>query len=148
LVLAATAALAAGCVPGRSSGGDGGGGDVQPGAAVATDGQGAERCAPATQPLADAIAASLSGGASIDNVWTVRSRQFGEVYFTSARVVAGDGEEAQIATWASLAPDGDRLVFSVNDLAREVSGLDDGGDQGFSGADEGVRESQRCARLN
>lgn len=84
----------------------------------------------------------------IDNVWTVRSREFDEVYFTSARVVAGDGEEAQIATWASLAPDGDQLVFSVNDLAREVSGLDDGGEQGFSGADEGVRESQRCARLS
>ncbi len=147
LALVVAAVLAAGCVPGRSSD-DAGGGDGGAGGAVATDGEGVERCAPAAGPLVDAIAASLQEGAAIDDAWTVRSRGFDEVYFTSARVLAADGGEEQIATWASLAPDGDRLVFSVNDQAREISGLDDGGDQGFSGGDEGVAESQRCARLN
>ena len=148
LALAVVAALVSGCVPGRGTGGDSGTPSGDASTAAATDGEGVDRCVEATQPLTDAIAGSLDAGVEIDNVWTVRSREFDEVYFTSARVVAGDGEEAQIATWSSLAPDGDQLVFSVNDLAREVSGLDDGGEQGFSGADEGVRESQRCARLS
>ena len=140
ICVAAAAAAVAGCVPGRG----GGPADGSPSAGiedVATDAQGVERCAPAADGVVQAINEALTGRNNISNAWTVRSRQYDMVYFTSARV--GDGE--QTATWATLAPEGGQFLFAVTELAQGVG--DFPVDPSFTGGDDGVRESQRCARV-
>lgn len=141
---ALAAAVLAGCVPGRDSGPT-----ADPAAPspddVATDAQGVDRCVPANEKLVAAISDELAGQNSISNAWTVRSRQFDSVYFTSAVAGGQVGQGEETATWASLSPEGGQFLFAVTDLAKGLG--DFAVDDTFSGSDDGVRESQRCARV-
>ena len=112
---------------------------------VATDAQGVDRCVPASEELVEGITEGLSGQNAISNAWTVQSRQYDSVFFTSARVDGQVGQGEETATWASLAPEGGQFLFAVTDLAQGL--VDFAVDDTFSGRDDGVRESQRCARV-
>ena len=92
LLIAAALAVAVlgGCVPGRDSG-DGSAGPAPSADDVPTEAEGLDRCAPAAKGLVDAIDKQLAGKNEISNAWTVRSRQYDSVYFTSA-VVGGKGK--------------------------------------------------------
>ncbi len=138
-VAAIAAAALAGCVPGR--------GESPADAPVApaeSDAEGVERCSPAVEALVGSIAGGLDSGVAISNAWTVRSREFDSVYFTSARVDR-EGGAGETATWATLAPEGGQFLFAVTELARESG--DFPADESFDGGSDGVRESQRCARV-
>lgn len=143
IVGALAVAVLGGCVPGRDSGQTAERATPSPDE-VATDAQGVDRCVPASDELVAAISDELAGQNSISNAWTVRSRQFDSVYFTSAVVGGQVGQGEETATWASLAPEGGQFLFAVTDLAKGLG--DFAVDDTFSGADDGVRESQRCAR--
>jgi hypothetical protein len=87
----------------------------------------------------------LNHGVRIRAVHAGRSRDFKSVYFVSADLQGpGLNGKNEIATWATNKLRIGGLIYSANAVARAFS--DWGKGPGFSPGDDGLSESQSCAR--
>jgi hypothetical protein len=106
------------------------------------------RCEAATSALMTPLSNSLTNERDrLTNGWVVKSADHEDIYFVSAELDGpGYQREGDIATFATNSPGGARAIFSVNDLAKDVSNVRDGtAIAGLSMEDDGADESFECA---
>lgn len=102
-------------------------------------------CRTVPSAVITAIQVGMNHGARLRAVRAVRSADFRSVYLVSADLQGpGLGGNSQIATFALNRLRIGTLIFSANSVAKRFS--DWGGGPGFSSADDGFRQSQRCVR--
>ncbi len=108
------------------------------------------RCVPVAPAVVRAISQGLtiSGGGGIRGAKAVKSRDFSNVYFVSARLIGPGLDGSDTATWATNRIKSIGLIFSVDGFAKEFSDWGDGGqtDAHLSMNNDGAAESRRCAR--
>lgn len=102
--------------------------------------------------LVDGIQEGLTvhGGGWLTDAQAVRSGDFSQVYFVSARI-NGPGLDGPVGTWATndlQAGSVGGVIFAVDALANEFSDWGDGrqGTAELSMSDHGARQSQTCVR--
>lgn len=114
-------------------------------AAPTTGGGGAaSRCVSVPAALVTAISSGLSvaGGGSLEDAAAVKSADYENAYFVSARITGEGIPSDTVGTWSTNGLDGSGSVFSAESFAGEFSDWGDG--PGFSSSDDGFAESRDC----
>ncbi len=106
-------------------------------------------CLTPTMQLVENIASGMhyDGGRNLGVAGAVKSGSHANAFFVAARIDE-PGLDGDIAVWATTSLEGDGLIFSVNDLAKEFSAFPDGGrtEVTFSMSDLGASQSRECVR--
>lgn len=107
------------------------------------------RCEPVDDALVSAIGEGLTvDGGSLRNARAAKSGDHQEVWFVAADIQAGGLEgPGDIGVWATNSlTAGEGLVYSVDEVAKELSDWGDGGqtDARLSANDDGAQEAKGC----
>ena len=101
-------------------------------------------CRPASEQLMTALSAGINDGATIENVHTVTSRAYTNVWFVGARIIDSASPDTNpIGVWGVDDLEQPEFIWWANDTARRYSSWGD--EQYYDAATDGIGVVRSCA---